>query len=130
MMKQIAQAWAFASILLLPNYADLTSGAGDARMRSPVPLTGIALAQLTDMALVALFFFALMAGLRRLSTWPKIRWGLMALLPPLLLARNLDVMPFDVPPAAVLVLGLLWAGLLIFLILRIPNLAAQLSRAG
>jgi hypothetical protein len=57
MVKRVAQAWAFASILLLPNYADLTSGAGDARMRSPVALTGVALAQLTDMALVALLLF-------------------------------------------------------------------------
>ena len=60
MTKRVAQAWAFASILLLPNYADLTSGAGDARMRSPVPLTGIALAQLTDMVVVALLFIFLL----------------------------------------------------------------------
>ena len=39
MMKRIAQAWAFASILLLPNYIDMTSGEGDARMRVPGPLT-------------------------------------------------------------------------------------------
>jgi uncharacterized membrane protein YhaH (DUF805 family) len=69
----------------LPNYVDLTSSAGDARMRSPVPLTRIALAHLTDMVLVALFFFGLMALLRRLHAWPKVRWVLMALLPPLLL---------------------------------------------
>ena len=62
MMKRVAQAWAFASILLLPDYADLTSGAGDARMRSPVPLTGIALAQLTDMVIVALLFFFACGG--------------------------------------------------------------------
>ena len=45
MIKRIAQAWGFASILLLPNYIDLTSSTGDARMRSPAPLTRIALAQ-------------------------------------------------------------------------------------
>ena len=130
MLKRIAQAWAFASIVLLPNYADLTSGAGDARMRSPVALTGIALAQLTDMAIVALIFFVLLEGLRRLSAWPKIRWGSMALLPVLLFARNLDVMPVDVPPSAVLAMGIVWTALLIFFILRIPKLAAQLSKAG
>jgi hypothetical protein len=130
MMKRIAQAWAFASILLLPNYADLTSGAGDARMRSPVALTGVALAQLTDMAIVALAFFVLMEGMRRLSAWPKVRWAVMALLPVLLFARNLDVMPMDVPPAAVLAMGIVWTSLLIFFILRIPRAAAQLSNAG
>jgi len=130
MMKKAAQAWAFASILLLPNYADLTSGAGDARMRSPVALTGIALAQLADMAIVALLFFGLMEGLRRVRGWPKIRWGLMAILPVLLFARNLDVMPWDVRPVAVLVGGIVWTGLLICLIVRAPKFAAQLSHAG
>ena len=130
MMKRAAQAWAFASILLLPNYADLTSGAGDARMRSPVPLTGIALAQITDLLLVSLTFFGLMALLRSLPAWPKIRWVLMALLPPLLFARNLDVMPFDVPNSVVCAIYLSWAGLLVFLILKFPRFAAKLSNAG
>ena len=129
-MKRIAQAWGFAAILLLPNYIDQTSGAGDARMRSPVPLTRVALAHLTDMVIVALLFAGLMALLRLLPGWRKVRWGLMALLPPLLFERNLDVMPFAVPGLAVLALGAIWAGLLIFLILRIPKVAAQIGKAG
>jgi Sulfatase len=130
MTKRIAQAWAFAAILLLPNYIDMTSGAGDARMRSPVPLTRIALAHLTDMAIVTLAFFVLMELLRRLPAWAKIRWCLMALLPPLLLARNLDVIPFEVPGWVVFALGLLWVGLLALLTLKRPKIADQLSRAG
>jgi len=129
-LKRAAQAWAFAAILLLPNYIDLTSGAGDARMRSPVPLTRIALAHLTDMVLVALVFAGLMALLRRVAGWQKIRWALIALLPPLLLERNLDVIPFDVPGFAVLALGLIWAGVLAFLIFKSPKIAAQISKAG
>jgi Sulfatase len=130
MVKQVAQAWAFASILLLPCYADLTSGAGDARMRSPVPLTGIALAQLTDMAIVAIVSFILLAGLRKLSAWHKIRWGMMALLPVVLFARNLDVMPVDIPPLVVFAIGVVWTVLLFFVILRAPKFASLLSRAG
>ena len=49
MMKRIAQAWGFAAIVLLPDYIDMTSPAGDARMRVAGPLTKIALAHLTDM---------------------------------------------------------------------------------
>ncbi|MFZ0744617.1 MAG: sulfatase-like hydrolase/transferase [Terracidiphilus sp.] len=130
MTKRMAQAWAFASILLLPNYIDLTSSAGDARMRSPLPLTCIALAHLTDMALVALLFVGLMAWLSSLSGWPKVRWGLMALLPVLLFVRNLDVFPFDVPWYAVLALSLMWGGLLTFLLLRAPEAAIKLRNAG
>jgi hypothetical protein len=130
MMKRIAQAWAFASILLLPNYIDMTSGAGDARMRVPAPITRIALAQLTDMALVALAFAGLMAGLRRLRAWPKVRWALVALLPVLLLVRNLDVFPFDVPALAVLAASLVWFGLLAFLLVKAPQAALKLRLAG
>jgi hypothetical protein len=130
MIKRIAQAWAFAAILLLPNYIDLTSGAGDARMRSPIPLTRIALAHLTDMALVAAVFGLAMALLRHLRAWPKIRWGLLATLPVLLLIRNLDVIPFDVSWWAILAVGLAWWGVLAFLLMRAPGLAVKLRTAG
>jgi hypothetical protein len=82
------------------------------------------------MAIVTLLFFALMAWLRSLKSYPRIRWGLMVLLPPLLLARNLDVIPFDIPTAAVLAFGLVWAGALLFLAMRAPNVALKLSQAG
>ncbi|MFZ0337992.1 MAG: sulfatase-like hydrolase/transferase, partial [Terracidiphilus sp.] len=130
MMKRIAQAWGFASIVLLPNYIDLTSSTGDARMRYPAPLTRIALAHLTDFAIVALIFAGLMAILRRLKAWPAIRWVLMALMPIYLLARNLDVFPFDVPNFAVLAASLLWIATLVFLILRAPKIAARLRATG
>lgn len=130
MMKRIAQAWAFASILLLPNYIDMTSGSGDARMRVPSPLTKIALAHLTGMAIVAVAFALVMAGLRRLRGWPRIRWALMAALPPLLFARNLDVIPFTIPIAAVVAFGVAWTGMLALLTVRAPERMTQLTRAG
>ena len=99
-------------------------------MRSPVPLTRIALAHLTDMVLVALAFAGLMALLRRLHAWPKVRWALMALLPVLLFARNLDVMPFEVPAIAVVAAGLVWACALAYLLWKAPRVAVRLSNAG
>ncbi len=130
MMKRLAQTWAFASILLLPNYIDMTSSAGDARMRVPGPLTKVALAHLTDLAMVASLFALLMAWLRRLRAWPRIRWVLMAVLPPLLFARNLNVIPFQIPGAAAVALGLAWIALLALLGCRAPRRAVQLSQAG
>ncbi len=130
MMKRIAQAWGFASIVLLPNYIDLTSSTGDARMRFPTPLTRIALAHLADLVIVALIFAGLMAMLRKLKAWPAIRWVLMAMMPIYLLARNLDVFPFDVPSFAVLAVSLLWIATLAFLILRAPRIAVRLRTAG
>jgi hypothetical protein len=130
MMKRIAQAFGFSSIILLPNYIDLTSSTGDARMRFPSPLTKIALAQLVDLIIVALVFAGIMALLRRFKSWPAIRWVLMAAMPPFLLVRNLNVFPFDVPNAAVLAFTVAWVGLLALLIFRAPLFAKKLSLIG
>ena len=130
MIKRIAQACGFSAILLLPNYIDLTSSAGDSRMRFPSPLTGIALAQLVDLAIVALVFAVVIALLRKLKAWPRIRWALMAVLPPFLFVRNLNVFPFEIPNAIVLALCLLWMALIALLIFRTPLFAARLARLG
>jgi Sulfatase len=130
MIKRTAQACGFSAILLLPNYIDLTSSTGDSRMRFPSPLTKIALAQLVDLAIVALVFSVVMALLRKLKAWPGIRWVLMAVLPPLLFVRNLNVFPFDIPNAIVLALCLLWIALIAFFIFRTPSFAARLAGFG
>jgi hypothetical protein len=130
MIKRLAQAWGFASILLLPNYIDLTSPAGDERMRFPSVLTKLALAHLIDLLIVAAVFAALTAWLRSFSAWPKLRWGLMALLPVVSFLRNLNVFPFDIPNAVVFALSILWPAILILLILKTPRFAAQLCKFG
>lgn len=130
MMRRIAQAWGFAAIVLLPNYVDMTSAAGDARMRVAVPLTGIALAHLTDMFIVAALFALILAGLRRLRSWPTIRWCLVAVLPALLFVRNLNVIPFELPHWLVAGLCLLWIVLAILLIARFSRIAERLRTTG
>ncbi len=130
MVKRIAQAWAFASILMLPDYIDITSGDGDARMRVPTPLTRIALAHLTDLVIVAVVFGATLTLARRLRAWPQIRLALVAILPPLLFARNLDVIPFTIPGVVVLGLALAWIFFVLILALRLPRRYQQLGNAG
>lgn len=130
MIKRIAQAWGFSSILLLPNYIDMTSSAGDARMRFPTPLTRIALAHLTDLVIVAVIFGLAIEGLRRLRQWKTIRWFLMAAMPVFLLARDLNVFPFDIESVAVVQIGLIWAALLLVLIRQFTPMAHRLRRFG
>ena len=130
MIKRIAQACGFSAILLLPNYIDLTSSTGDSRMRFPSPLTKIAMAQLVDLAIVALVFAIVMALLLRLKAWPRIRWALMAVLPPFLFVRNLNVFPFEIPNAIVLALCLFWIALIAIFVFRMPSFAARLARLG
>jgi hypothetical protein len=54
----------------------------------------------------------------------------MALLPPFLFVRNLNVFPFDISNALVVALSLLWLASIVFLILRVPSFASRLGRAG
>jgi hypothetical protein len=130
MIKRIAQAWGFATILLLPNYIDMTSSAGDARMRFPTPLTKIALAHLTDMVIVALVFGLVMAGLRSLKRWHTIRWFLMGILPIFLLIRNLNVFPFDAEPASVMQISLIWIAILSFIVRQFTPVAHRIRTLG
>jgi hypothetical protein len=130
MIRRIAQAWGLAAIVLLPNYVDMTSAAGDARMRVAVPLTRIALAHLTDMLIVAVVFGLVMVGLRRLKSWRRIRWSLMGILPVFLLIRNLSVIPFNVPIAAIAAVTLVWYAVLLYLIQGYPRIAWKLGVFG
>ncbi len=130
MIKRIAQAWGFAAILLLPNYVDMTSSAGDARMRFPTPLTKIALAHLTDMVIVAVLFALVMAGLRSLKRWRTIRWYLMGIMPIFLFIRNLDVFPFAMEPASVLRVSLVWVAIILVIIRQFTPLAHRIRTFG
>jgi hypothetical protein len=130
MIKRIAQAWGFAVILLLPSYVDLTSSLGDELMHVPWPLTRAALAQLTDLVIVALAFAGLLAILRKLKAWTRIRWVLLAFLPVFLLLRNLSLSPLRVPNAAVCAAIAVWIAVLVFLVLRVPAVASKLYGFG
>jgi hypothetical protein len=130
MIKRIAQAWGFAAILLLPGYVDLTSTLGDERMRVPWPLTRLVLAQLVDLAIVGLIFLGLLAILRGLKAWARIRWFAAAFLPIYLLVCNLRIFPFRVPYAGVAVVAAAWIALLALLIFRAPRIASKLYGLG
>ncbi len=130
MIKRIAQAWGFAAILLLPGYINFTSTLGDERMRVPWPLTRLVLAQLVDLAIVGLIFAALLAILRDLKAWTRIRWFVLALLPIYLLVCNLRIFPFRIPYAGVAIIAVAWIAILAFLVFSAPNIASKLYRLG
>ncbi|MGA2205872.1 MAG: sulfatase-like hydrolase/transferase [Terracidiphilus sp.] len=128
MIKRFAQAWGIAAILLLPSYVDLTSSFGDEQMHVPFPLTRFALAQLCDLAIVALVFAGLMAILRRRKSWAQIRWFLLASLPVYALVCNLSNFPYYVPFTVLLAAGAAWFALLAFLVFRAPSIASAFYR--
>ena len=128
MIKRLAQAWGIAAILLLPSYVDLTSSFGDEQVHIPYPLTRFALAELCDLAIVALIFAASMAVLRRLNAWTKIRWFLLALLPVYAVVCNLANSPYDIPLRTVIVGCASWCGLLALLVFFAPSAASRLYK--
>ena len=130
MIKRIAQAWGFAALLLLPGYIDLTSTLGDERMRVPWPLTHLVLAQLFDLAIVGLIFAGLLAILRGLKAWTRIRWFAFALLPIYLLVCNLRIFPFRVPYAGVAIAAVAWIAIIVLLIFCAPKIASKLYGLG
>lgn len=115
MLKQIAQAFGFSSVLLLLNYVDLTSAEGDVRFHVARPIPSIALANLLDILIVASIFVGLVWALRKSAWWPHYRLILAVVLPPLLLWRNRDLIPIPVHAWAVLVIAGFWALLLVAL---------------
>ena len=115
MLKQIAQAFGFSSVLLLLNYVDLTSAEGDVRFHVARPIPSIALANLLDILIVAAIFVGLVWVLRKSAWWPHFRLLLVATLPVLLLWRNRDLIPIPVHEWAVLLVAGLWALLLVAL---------------
>jgi len=128
MIKRLAQAWGIAALLLLPSYVDLTSSLGDELVHVPFPLTRFALAELCDLAIVALLFACLMVMLRSLKAWPRIRWLLLALLPIGALACNFANLPYYVSVPVALVLSAFWCALLALLVRFAPSIASRLYR--
>jgi hypothetical protein len=130
MIKRFAQAWGFAAIVLLPGYVDLTSSLGDERMHVPWPLTHLVLGELADLAIVGLVFAGVLAILRNLKAWPRIRWFVLAILPLYLLVCNLRIFPFRVSYALVAIAAAAWVAILALLIIRAPRIASKLYGLG
>jgi len=128
MIKRLAQAWGIAALLLLPSYVDLTSSFGDEQVHIPFPLTRFALAELCDLAVVALVFATLTAILRRLKAWTTLRWFLLAFLPTFALVCNLAGLPYNIPFAVPITACALWCTLVVLLVVLAPSFASRLYR--
>ena len=128
MIKRLAQAWGIAAVLLLPSYVDLTSSLGDEQVHVPFPLTRFALAELCDMAIVALIFAGLMAILRKLEAWTTIRWFFLALLPIYALICNFANFPAYVSLAIAIAGCASWCALLVLLVFLAPRVASGLYK--
>ncbi len=117
MLKKLLQCLGLASLILLENYSDFLAGGGTARMHVPFALTGIVLAQVADILLLALLLFLVIAPLSRTKLYPVVRLLLAMGIPLYFLARVKALLPFGLPPHFAPVLTVVWPGLLLALFL-------------
>ena len=118
--KKFAQCIGIASLVLVTNYGQFLGGGSDARMHTPVPLTAICMAQITDILLVTGLLFALLMGLRRTRFYLWARLVLAILIPPYLIERSQSLFPVGTVEGYVIVMTVIWAALLLLLLLRFP----------
>jgi hypothetical protein len=130
MLKKLCQCIGLASIILVMNYGPLLGGGYDVRMHVPYSLHGIVYAQLTDILLLGLLLFAILAPLARTRFGPWVRLVLSIVVPPYLLERTQASFPFPLPIGLLVVIAIIWTAFLLLLLLRFRRLYAMVMRAG
>lgn len=130
MLKRLCQCIGLASLILVVNYGDLLGGGADVRMHVPFGLAKICLAQIADVVLLGAAIFAVLELLRRTRFYPWVRLLLAIFAPPYLILRTRSQIPFEVTDGLILGLGIAWAALLIFLLLRFPPWYRRAMRTG
>lgn len=118
-LKRGAQAAGFSALLLLPNFAELTTS-GIARLHSAVPLTKIVWANIFDILIVALLSSLVFAGLRHAPLWRLAKIFLAVAIPIGLLRRNAFLLPFQFGTRTQLEIGVVSVALLFALYVRLP----------
>jgi hypothetical protein len=129
MLKKLCQCIGLASILLVMDYGALLGGGYEVRMHVPYPLRAIVYAQLTDILLLGLVLFAILAPLARTRFGPSVRLALCIVVPPYLLERAQAAYLLPVPNRLLIVFAIAWAAILLLLLLRFRRLYAIAMRA-
>ena len=128
--KRICQCLGLASILLAMNYGDLLGGGADVRMHVPFALVGICVAQLADIFLLTLVLFAIFAPLSRTRVYPVIRLLLVILIPPYILFRLQEEIPYASVNGVLTIFFIVWGVSVLFLYLRLQGWYRKLIRFG
>ncbi len=128
--KKFAQCIGIASLILVTNYGQFLGGGSDARMHTPVALTAICVAQMTDILIVTLLLFGLLLGLRRTSWYRWARLVLAIVIPPYVIERSQSLFPAGTLEGWVTVLTVVWAAILLALLLRFPVWHRRVLRAA
>jgi hypothetical protein len=130
LIKRFCQCLGLAAILLATNYGDLLGGGADVRMHVPFALRGIVVAQLADIFILAAFFFAILAPLSRTRLYPVLRLLLVILVPPYVLFRLQEQLPYMSINGVLTVIFIVWGTFSLVCYLRVQNVYRRLIRIG
>ncbi len=130
LLKRFCQCLGLASIVLVMNYGDLLGGGADVRMHVPFPLAGICLAQITSIILLALLMFAILAPLSRTRFFPVLRLLIVLLIPPYILFRLRDLIPYASEDGLTTIVFMSWGALVLLVYLRFHGLYRRLLQIG
>jgi len=119
-VKRLCQCIGLASLILVMNYGEMLGGGRDVRMHVPLPLTGIALAQIADILILGLAIFLILAPLQRTRFYPWVRVILAIGIPPYLLHRTYTLFPGTWLKGLIPVIAVFWAALLLLLMMVFP----------
>ena len=120
MLKRLCQCIGLASLILVMNFGEMLGGGRDVRMHVPLRLTGIALAQITDILILGLAIFLVVTPLRRTRFYPWVKLLLVAGIPPYLLHRTYTLFPVTWLQGLIPVLAIFWAALLLLFMMVFP----------
>lgn len=118
LLKRFCQCLGLASIVLVMNYGDLLGGGSDVRMHVPFSLVGICLAQITSILLLSLLMFAIVAAVSRTRFFPVLRLLIVLLIPPYILFRLRDLIPYASEDGLTTIVFIGWGALVLLMYLR------------
>ena len=128
--KRLCQCIGFASLILVMNYGEMLGGGRDVRLHVPLRLTGIALAQITDILILGLVIFCFLAPLRRTRFYPWLRILLAIGIPPYLLSRTYTLFPATWVKGLIPFAAVLWGATLLLLMMVFPVWYRRILRFG
>jgi hypothetical protein len=128
--KKLCQSIGLSSILLVMNYGDLLGGGADVRMHVPYGLTGICLAQIADIVVLGLVIFAVLAALENRRFYPFVRLLTAISMPPYILWRAQQLIPFVTADNLIPFVAVLWTALVLLLFFKFKLSYRRMMRLG
>ena len=130
MIKRLLQCIGLSSLIFIVGYNDLLSGGESARMHVTYPLAMICLSQIADILAVGVVLFIARELLRRTRYYPWGRLCVMIFAPPYIVERTRQLLPIAMTDGMIILAGVLWAGVLLFIVLNFPAWYRHLVRLG